>query len=72
MKQVWITAKGAPETLQLRQAPDPQASVIPVPRSHTRRRMRQGEIRLANSTFVRWGKSASFSSQGSAAGNTTI
>ena len=25
MKQVWITAKGAPETLQLRQAPDPQA-----------------------------------------------
>ena len=26
MKQVWITAKGAPETLQLRQAPDPQAS----------------------------------------------
>lgn len=25
MKQVWITARGAPETLQLREAPDPQA-----------------------------------------------
>ena len=25
MKQVWITAKGAPESLQLRESPDPQA-----------------------------------------------
>ena len=25
MKQVWITAKGAPETLQVREAPDPRA-----------------------------------------------
>ena len=25
MKQVWISEKGAPETLQVRDAPDPQA-----------------------------------------------